>query len=213
MDTRMLEKVSELGIIPVIKLNHTEDAKALAEALIAGKVPAAEVTFRAEGADQVIKEMLKAYPDMLAGAGTVINLEQARRAVDAGSKFIVSPGIDPEIVEYALSQGVIPFPGCVTPAEIQQALKFGLKVVKFFPAQQYGGLDTIKALSGPFGGLKFMPTGGISLKNLGEYIADKSISACGGSYMVTAELLDFRRWDEVTRLCKESVEIVKKIRG
>lgn len=209
----MLDKISEIGIVPVIKLENVEDAEALAKALIDGGVPAAEVTFRAEGADQVIRKMLAAYPDMIVGAGTVVNMEQAKRAVEAGSKFIVSPGIDPEIVAYALDNKVIPFPGCVTPAEIQQALKFGLKVVKFFPAEQYGGLATIKALSGPFGGLKFMPTGGISLKNLAEYAANKSIAACGGSYMVTAELLENQKWDEVTELCRQSVEIVKKARA
>lgn len=209
----MIDKISEIGIVPVIKLNNVEDAEALAKALIDGGVPAAEVTFRAEGADIVIKAMLDAYPDMIVGAGTVLNLEQAKRAVAAGAKFIVSPGIDPEIVAYALEKGIVPLPGCVTPAEIQQALKFGLKVVKFFPAEQYGGLSTIKALSGPFGGLKFMPTGGIGLKNLGEYAANKSIAACGGSYMVTADLLDNRKWDEVTELCRQSVEIVKAARA
>lgn len=208
----MINQISEIGIVPVIKLNNVEDAKALAGALTAGGVPAAEVTFRAAGADLVIRSMLQEYPDMLVGAGTVLNLEQAKRAVDAGSKFIVSPGIDPDIVAYALENNVTPFPGCVTPAEIQQALKFDLKVVKFFPAEQYGGLSTIKALSGPFGGLRFMPTGGISLKNLGEYAAAKAVAACGGSYMVTADLLDNRRWDEVTELCRQSVEIVKKAR-
>lgn len=209
----MLDRICEIGIVPVIKLNCVEDAKALAEALTAGGVPAAEVTFRAEGADSVICSMLEAFPDMLVGAGTVLNLEQAKRAVDAGAKFIVSPGIDPEIVVFALENKVIPFPGCVTPAEIQQALKFDLKVVKFFPAEQYGGLSTIKALSGPFGGLKFMPTGGISLENLGEYAAAKAVAACGGSYMVTADLLDNKKWNEVTELCRQSVEIVKKARG
>lgn len=209
----MLDKISEIGIVPVIKLNNIDDAEALAKALIDGGVPAAEVTFRAEGADEVIRRMLAAYPDMIAGAGTVVNMEQAKRAVAAGAKFIVSPGIDTEIVAYALENNVIPFPGCVTPAEIQQALKYDLKVVKFFPAEQYGGLGTIKALSGPFGGLKFMPTGGISLKNLGEYAANKAIAACGGSYMVTADLLDNRKWDEVTELCRQSVEIVKKARA
>ena len=168
----IIKKVSEIGIVPVIKLKDINDAVPLAEALIAGNMPAAEVTFRAEGADVVIAKMLEAYPDMMVGAGTVVNMEQAERAVKAGSKFVVSPGFDPEIVKYCLDQNVLPLPGCVTPSEIMQALKLGLKVVKFFPAAQYGGLATIKALSGPFAGLKFMPTGGISLDNLGEFIAN-----------------------------------------
>lgn len=209
----MIDKISEIGIVPVIKLTNTGDAVALAKALRDGGVNAAEVTFRAAGAEQVIAAMLLAYPDMLVGAGTVINLEQAERAVSAGAKFIVSPGIDPEIVSYALTKGVLPLPGCVTPAEIQQALKQGLSVVKFFPAEQYGGLSTIKALSGPFGNLKFMPTGGVTLENLGEYAKNKSIAACGGSYMVTADLLDNRKWDEVTELCRQSVEIIKAARA
>ena len=208
----IIKKVSEIGIVPVIKLKDINDAVPLAEALIAGNMPAAEVTFRAEGADVVIAKMLEAYPDMMVGAGTVVNMEQAERAVKAGSKFVVSPGFDPEIVKYCLDQNVLPLPGCVTPSEIMQALKLGLKVVKFFPAAQYGGLSTIKALSGPFAGLKFMPTCGISLDNLGEFIANRNIAACGGSFMVTDKLLDAKNWEEITRLAKEATDIVKKTR-
>lgn len=208
----MIDKISEIGIVPVIKLTNIEDSVALAKALRDGGVNAAEITFRAAGAERVIGAMLEAYPDMLVGAGTVITLEQAKRAISAGAKFIVSPGIDPEIVAFAHEKGVLALPGCVTPAEIQQALKLGLSVVKFFPAEQYGGLSTIKALSGPFGNLKFMPTGGITLKNLGDYSKNKSIAACGGSYMVTADLLEHRKWDEVTELCRQSVEIIKAAR-
>lgn len=208
----MIDKISEIGIVPVIKLTNIEDSVALAKALRDGGVNAAEITFRAAGAERVIGAMLEAYPDMLVGAGTVITLEQAKRAISAGAKFIVSPGIDPEIVAFAQEKGVLALPGCVTPAEIQQALKLGLSVVKFFPAEQYGGLSTIKALSGPFGNLKFMPTGGITLKNLGDYSKNKSIAACGGSYMVTADLLEHRKWDEVTELCRQSVEIIKAAR-
>lgn len=208
----MIDKICETGVIPVIKLTNIEDAVPLAKALRAGGINAAEVTFRAEGAEQVIAAMLHAYPDMLVGAGTVINQEQAQRASEAGAKFLVSPGIDPEIVLFAKEHGMLALPGCVTPAEIQQALKLGLSVVKFFPAEQYGGLSTIKALSGPFCGLKFMPTGGITLKNLGEYAAHPSVAACGGSYMVTEELLHNRRWEEVAELSRKSVEIVRAAR-
>jgi len=209
---KVIQKVAEIGIVPVIKLKNVNDAVPLAEALIAGNMPAAEVTFRAAGAEEVIAKMLEAYPDMMVGAGTVINMEQAEKAVKAGAKFVVSPGFDAEIVKYCLDQNVLPLPGCVTPSEIMQALKLGLKVVKFFPAAQYGGLSTIKALSGPFAGLKFMPTGGVSLDNLAEFIANKNIAACGGSFMVADKYLDAKNWAEVTRLCKEATDIVKKTR-
>ena len=209
---KVIQKVAEIGIVPVIKLKNVNDAVPLAEALIAGNMPAAEVTFRAAGAEEVIAKMLEAYPDMMVGAGTVINMEQAEKAVKAGAKFVVSPGFDAEIVKYCLDQNVLPLPGCVTPSEIMQALKLGLKVVKFFPEAQYGGLSTIKALSGPFAGLKFMPTGGVSLDNLAEFIANKNIAACGGSFMVADKYLDAKNWAEVTRLCKEATDIVKKTR-
>lgn len=208
----ILKEVEKIGVIPVIKLKNTEDAVPLAKALLGGGIPAAEVTFRAAGADEVIRAMLSAYPKMLIGAGTVLNMEQAEKAVKSGAKFIVSPGFDSEIVKYCLDKEVIPLPGCVTPSEIQQALKLGLNVVKFFPSEQYGGLKTIKALSGPFGDLKFMPTGGVSLSNLQEYAASKNVAACGGSFMVSEKYLDAKNWNEITKICKEAVEIVRKAR-
>lgn len=208
----LIEQIGEIGIIPVIKLKNIEDAMPLANALIAGNMPTAEVTFRAAGAEKVIKEMRKRFPEMLVGAGTVVNIEQAKKAVEAGSKFIVSPGFDEEIVSYCLKQNVIPFPGCVTPSELQRALKLGLKAVKFFPSEQYGGLATIKAFSGPFGELKFMPTGGISLKNLAEYAANKNIIACGASFMVAEKYIEAKDWTKITKLCGEAIEIVKNAR-
>lgn len=208
----VLKEIEKIGVIPVIKLKNVEDAVPLAKALLAGDVPAAEVTFRAEGADKVIRTMLSAYPDMLVGAGTVVNMKQAKKAVEAGAKFIVSPGFDSEIVKYCLDKGITPLPGCATPSDIQQALRFGLNVVKFFPSEQYGGLKTIKALAGPFVDLKFMPTGGISLSNLSEYASNKSVAACGGSFMVAAKYLEEKNWDEITKVCKEAVETVKRAR-
>lgn len=208
----VLTEIETIGVIPVIKLKNVEDAVPLAKALLAGEVPAAEVTFRAEGADKVIRTMLSSYPNMLVGAGTVVNMKQAEKAVEAGAKFIVSPGFDSEIVKYCLDKGIIPLPGCTTPSDIQQALRFGLNVVKFFPSEQYGGLKTIKALAGPFVDLKFMPTGGISLSNLSEYAASKNVAACGGSFMVAAKYLEEKNWDEITKVCKEAVEIVKRAR-
>ncbi len=210
----IIRRISEIGVVPVIKLNHPErDAIPLARALRAGGVPVAEVTFRAAGAEIAIRAMREEFPDMIVGAGTVLTTDQVKAAVDAGAQFIVSPGFNPKTVECCQSLDVPILPGCTTPTEIEAALGYGLEVVKFFPAEQSGGLAKIKAMSAPFSMVKFMPTGGISLKNLGEYLANKAIAGCGGSYMVTVELIDNGRWDEITELCRKSVEIVKEARG
>ena len=210
----IFEKISSIGVVPVIKLNNPEkDAAGLAKALCEGGVPVAEVTFRAAGAAKAIKLMSEAQPDMLVGAGTVMCEAQVDEAIEAGAKFIVSPGLDIELVKYCQQKGIAVFPGCTTPTDYHAAYRLGLKVVKFFPAEQSGGLAKIKAMAAPFPMFKVMPTGGISLKNLGEYLACPTICACGGSYMVTADLIDNQKWDEITELCKESVKIVKEVRG
>jgi 2-dehydro-3-deoxyphosphogluconate aldolase/(4S)-4-hydroxy-2-oxoglutarate aldolase len=210
----MNQRISDIGIVPVIKLNHPErDAVGLAKALCAGGVPVAEVTFRAAGADLAIKLMKEACPDMLVGAGTVTTTEHIDKVIEAGGDFIVTPGFDPELVAYAQKKNIPIFPGCTTASEYHQALKFGLELIKFFPAEQSGGLAKIKALSAPFPQFKVMPTGGISLKNLKDYLSAPVIAACGGSYMVTADLIDNNKWDEITELCKKSREIVKEARG
>lgn len=210
----IFEKISSIGVVPVIKLNNPEkDAEGLAKALCDGGVPVAEVTFRAAGAAKAIKLMSEAQPDMLVGAGTVMCEAQVDEAIEAGAKFIVSPGLDIELVKYCQQKGIAVFPGCTTPTDYHAAYRLGLKVVKFFPAEQSGGLAKIKAMAAPFPMFKVMPTGGISLKNLGEYLACPTICACGGSYMVTADLIDNQKWDEITELCKESVKIVKEVRG
>lgn len=208
------KKVQSIGVVPVIKLNHPErDAIPLAKALIAGGVPVAEVTFRAAGAAVAIKAMRENFPEMLVGAGTVLTTEQVDEAMAAGAQFIVTPGMDPDIVAYCQKVGIQIFPGCTTPTDYHTAYKFGLEVLKFFPAEQSGGLAKIKALSAPFPMFKVMPTGGISLKNLKDYLSCPVICACGGSYMVTADLIDNQKWDEIVNLCKESVAIVKQVRG
>ena len=207
-------RISQIGVVPVIKLNHPErDAAALGRALCAGGVPVAEVTFRAAGADKAIRLMKEACPDMLVGAGPVTATSQIDAVIEAGGDFVVSPGFDPELVAYAQEKGIAVYPGCTTASEYHQALKFGLEVIKFFPAEQSGGLAKIKALAAPFPMFKVMPTGGISLKNLKEYLSCPVIAACGGSYMVTAELIDSNRWDEITALCRKSREIVEEARA
>ena len=212
--TEMNERISAIGVVPVIKLNHPErDAAALGRALCTGDVPVAEITFRAAGADKAIRLMKEANPEMLVGAGTVTNTAQIDAVIEAGGEFIVTPGFDPELVAYAQEKNIPIFPGCTTATDYHQALKFGLEVIKFFPAEQSGGLAKIKALSAPFPMFKVMPTGGISLKNLKEYISAPVITACGGSYMVTADLIDNNKWDEITELCKKSREIVNEARA
>lgn len=208
------QKISDIGVVPVIKLNNPErDAAPLAKALCEGGVPVAEVTFRAAGADKAIRIMRETCPEMIAGAGTVTTTAQIDAVIEAGGAFIVSPGFDPELVAYAQEKNIPIYPGCTTASEYHQALKFGLELIKFFPAEQSGGLAKIKALAAPFPMFKVMPTGGVSLKNLKDYISNPVIAACGGSYMVTADLIDNQKWDEITELCKKSREIVEEARA
>ena len=208
------QRISEIGVVPVIKLNNPQrDAAPLAKALCAGGVPVAEVTFRAAGADEAIRLMRETCPEMLVGAGTVLTREQVDKALSAGAQFIVSPGFDGDLVAYCQEKGLPIYPGCTTPTDYHAALKFGLEIVKFFPAEQSGGLAKIKAMSAPFPMFKVMPTGGISLKNLKDYLSCPVICACGGSYMVTADLIDNQKWEEITRLCEQSITIVKEARN
>ena len=204
------EKFQEYAVVPVVVLEDAKDAAPLAKALCEGGLPCAEVTFRTAAANDSIKAMSEAYPEMLVGAGTVLTKEQVDSAVEAGAKFIVSPGFDPEIVDYCLEKEIPVFPGCITPSEVAQAVKRGLRVVKFFPAEQFGGVATIKALSAPYVGLKFMPTGGVSAKNLKEYLACKPIVACGGSWMVKKDLIEAGEFDKIRELTKEAVSLANE---
>lgn len=207
------EKFAQLGVVPVVVLEDAKDAAPLAKALVEGGLPCAEVTFRTDAAEESIKIMASEYPDMFVGAGTVLTIDQVDRAVAAGAKFIVSPGFDPEIVDYCLSKDIPVFPGCITPSEVAQAVKRGLKVVKFFPAEQFGGVATIKAMAAPYVGLKFMPTGGVNAKNLESYLSCDKIVACGGSWMVKGDLVKAGEFDKIREMVKEAVEIVKESRG
>lgn len=207
------EKISSLGVVPVVVLEDAKDAAPLAKALVEGGLPCAEVTFRTDAAEESIRIMTSEYPDMFVGAGTVLTIEQVDRAVKAGAKFIVSPGFDPEIVDYCLDKEIPVFPGCITPSEVAQAVKRGLKVVKFFPAEQFGGVGTIKAMAAPYVGLKFMPTGGIHAKNLESYLSCDKIIACGGSWMVKGDLVKAGKFEEIRAMTEEAVKLVKEIRN
>ena len=209
----MEQRLEEYGVVPVVVLKDTKDAIPLADALIEGRLSCAEVTFRTDAAEESIRLMSEKYPEMLVGAGTVLTIEQVDRAVNAGAKFIVSPGFDAEIVDYCLDKNIPVFPGCITPSEVAQAVKRGLKVIKFFPAEQAGGVAMIKAMGAPYGMVKFMPTGGISAKNLSEYLSCSNIVCCGGSWMVKGDLITDGKFDEITALTKEAVELVKSIRA
>jgi len=211
--TEMMKQLQKIGIIPVVVLNRAEDALPLAERLVRGGLPCAEVTFRTAAAEESIRQMAKAFPDMIVGAGTVLTCEQADRAIDAGAKFIVSPGFNPKVTEHVLKKGVPMTPGICTPSEIEGALQFGLDVLKFFPAEPSGGLKMIKALAAPYVGVNFMPTGGISAANVREYLAYDRIVACGGSWMVSGKLVSEGQFDEIEKLVKEASDIVKEIRG
>lgn len=209
----IFDQFSKIGIIPVVVLDDPKDAAPLAKALCENGLPCAEVTFRTAAAEETIRTMSREFPDMLVGAGTVLTTEQVDHAVDAGAKFIVSPGLNPKIVQYCLDNSIPVTPGTQTPSEMEQALELGLKVVKFFPAEPAGGLAMIKAVAAPYTELKFMPTGGINAKNVRDYLAYNKIVACGGSWMVKKDLISAGKWDELAAMVKEAAAIVKEIRG
>ena len=206
------ERFEDFGVVPVVVLDDVKDALPLAKALTEGGLPCAEITFRTEAAEESIKVMAEAYPDMVVGAGTVLTIEQVNAAVKAGAKFIVSPGFDPEIVDYCLEKEIPIFPGCVTPSEVAQAVKRGLKVVKFFPAEPAGGVAMIKAMAAPYHQLRFMPTGGIGTQNLKDYLGFDKIICCGGSWMVKADLIRNGEFEKICKLTKEAKELAKSIR-
>jgi len=206
------EKVYETGIVPVVVLNKVEDAVPLADALLKGGIDFMEITFRTECAADCISEISREVPEMTVGAGTVLNVSQAKLAVERGARFIVSPGLDEDTVKWALENNIPVVPGAVTPTEIMKAIGLGLKVVKFFPADVYGGIKAIKALSAPFGQIKFLPTGGVSESNLKDFIENKSVAAVGGSWVCRKEDIINHDWDKITKLSENAVKIIKETR-
>ena len=209
----VLDRLKQSGVVPVVVLDDAKDAVATAKALLAGGVDVMEITFRTAAAADSIKAVTENCPDMLVGAGTVITLEQCKKAVECGAKFIVSPGFDPEVAAWCVERNVPITPGCVTPTEIVAAMKLGLNAVKFFPAGVYGGLKAMKALSAPFGGIKFIPTGDVDAKNLKEYLEAPFVHAVGGSWLCPKKEIAAGNFDAVTALCHEASRIVKEVRG
>ena len=205
----ILKRVREIGIVPVIAISDVEKAVPLAKALIAGGIPCAEITFRTEEAEESIRRIANEVPDILLAAGTVLTINQLHAAKRAGAEFFVSPGFNCEIVDVCRKNHFLIVPGCSTPTDMESALGFGLDTVKFFPAEQAGGLPYIRACAAPYPKLNFLPTGGINAANLSTYLEFDKVIACGGSWMVSKELIDAGNFEEITRLCKEAVEIVK----
>jgi 2-dehydro-3-deoxyphosphogluconate aldolase/(4S)-4-hydroxy-2-oxoglutarate aldolase len=209
----IFDKLGEVGIVPVIALDDAKDAIPLGEALQRGGLPCAEITFRTAAAEEAIRLMTKAFPDMIIGAGTVLTTEQVDRAVAAGAQFIVAPGCNPRIVRYCVERNIPMAPGVATASEIEQALECGVKKVKFFPAEANGGLAMIKALAAPYVDVAFMPTGGLNRDNVKAYLSYERVFACGGSWMVKKNLISEGRFDEIEQMAKEAAEIVKQVRG
>ena len=209
----VLTKIHEAGIVPVVAIDDAKDAPALAQALVAGGLGVCEITFRTDAAQEAIRNITREVPGMMTGAGTVLTKDQADRAVKAGASFIVSPGLNPDVTKHVLSKGVCMIPGVATPSEVEQALALGIDTVKFFPAELSGGCAMIRALSGPYRDVKWLPTGGISPDNIGDYISLCNVIACGGTWMVKTDLIADKRWDEITSLCTGARSIVQKIRA
>ena len=209
----VIKALGEYGIVPVVVLNDAKDAEPLAKALCEGGLKCAEVTFRTAAAEESIKIMAETFPDMLVGAGTVLTTEQVDRAVAAGAKFIVSPGLNPKVVKYCVEKEIPVCPGTCTPSEMEQAMDLGLDVVKFFPAEPSGGVKFIKAVAAPYTMLKFMPTGGVNATNVRDYLAYDKILCCGGSWMVKGSLIEAGEFDKIVEMTKEAAAIVKEVRG
>ena len=210
---QILETLGRLGLVPVVKIERAEDAVELGRALLSGGLPCAEITFRTAAAEEAIRHISSSLPEIVLGAGTVRSVDQADRAVSAGAKFIVSPGFNEKVVDWCLDNGVAVTPGVATPTEIDMATDKGLKILKFFPAEAMGGIKTLKAISAPYGEVRFIPTGGINLDNLRDYLALPSVHCCGGSWLVKGDLITAGKFDEIAQLAREAVSVVRQVRG
>ena len=209
----VLKKLEEMAVVPVVVIENAEDALPLAKALIKGGLACAEITFRTEAAKDAIHLISENYPEMIVGAGTVLTIGQAKTAMESGAKFIVSPGFNPKVASFCMENGMLMIPGCSNASDIEAALELGIKTVKFFPAEQAGGIAMIKALSAPYADVRFMPTGGINEKNIEKYLAEEVVLACGGSYMVKKDLIRKKEFDTIELLTRKAVETVQRIRG
>lgn len=209
----ILEQIGGMGIVPVVSIPESRMALPLAESLLAGGLPCAEITFRTAAAADSLAQIARAYPELVLGAGTVLTTEQADRAIDAGAKFIVSPGTNPRVVEHCLARGVTIFPGVCTPTEIEAALALGVDVLKFFPAEPMGGTGFLKAICAPYRQVRFIPTGGIDTKNLASYLTIPAVVGCGGSWMVKPELMEAGEFGKIESLTREAMALVRQIRG
>lgn len=201
----VLEKIQKIGIVPVVVLDDAKDAAPLAKALCDGGLPCAEVTFRTNAAEESIRIMTEEFPQMVVGAGTVLTIDQVNRAFYAGAKFIVSPGLNPKVVQYCMDKNIPVTPGTSNPSDIEQAIELGLDVVKFFPAEAAGGLKMIQSMAAPYTNIKFMPTGGINAKNINDYLTFEKVLACGGSWMVNKDLIKAGEFDKIEELTREAV--------
>ncbi len=208
----IIEALGHIGLVPVVKVENTDQALGMARALLEAGLPCAEITFRTTAAEECIRRIAREFPNIITGAGTVLTTEQAQRAIGAGARYIVSPGFSPEVIEWCLARSIPIMPGVATPTEIMMALDKGISLVKFFPSEALGGVRMLEALSAVFGAVRFVPTGGISPANLADYLRLQSVFAVGGSWMVSGKLLAAGAFADVTRLSREAVEIVTRER-
>ena len=209
----VVETIGKLGIVPVVAIENAKDAAELGSALMAGGLPCAEITFRTAAARDSIATLTAKFPNMVVGAGTILTVEQAEQAKSAGAKFVVTPGFDAQVVDWCLANEMPVTPGVITPTEINMALNKGLNILKFFPAEASGGIKLLKAVGGPYGTVKFIPTGGINAANLADYIRLGNVHACGGSWMVKKQLIADGNFAEITQLARQAVETIQQIRG
>ena len=209
----MISQIKKIGIIPVIVLHNQQEVELLGNALSIGGIPCAEITFRSEFAAEAIALMVNKFPDILVGAGTVLSCEQVDKAIKAGAKFIVTPGLNEHVVRYCQEKNILVIPGVCTPSEIERALGLGIEIVKFFPAEVFGGINFVKAVSAPYSNVKFIPTGGVNVNNVENYLKHPKVLACGGSWMVKRNLIENQEYDQITNLIKDAKRIVDSVRG